>query len=59
MIPDIGLIISVYTLSRLAAMLGQPTSQTNTTAKILSALAILVTLVALVDLFQHTTPVPR
>jgi len=29
MIPDIGLMIGAYTITRLAAMLGQPTVNTN------------------------------
>jgi hypothetical protein len=55
MIPDIGLMVAAYIISRLAAMLGQPTSETNVIAKCLSVVAILVTVIAVFDLSSHGT----
>ena len=51
MIPDIGLIVAAYTLPRLSAMLSQPSSQTNLVAKMETVVAIVVTLIALFDLW--------
>jgi len=61
MIPDIGLIIAVYVVSRLTAMLGQSTEQTNVLAKVFCGIAILITVVSTIDLISHGTsfPTPR
>jgi hypothetical protein len=59
MIPDIGLIVAAYTLPRLSAMLSQPSSQTNLVAKMETVVAIVVTLIALFDLFSHSNSFPQ
>ena len=44
MIPDIGVMIAAYVITRMAALLGQPSPQANIGAKILAVLTIIVTL---------------
>ena len=58
MIPDIGLMIAAYTITRLTAMLGQPNAQTNVIAKILAAISILLVAGAMVDLMGKGVTVP-
>lgn len=56
MIPDIGLIIAVYTISRLTSMISQ--AETNLLAKVFSVIAILVTVVATADMVSHGASIP-
>ena len=63
MIPDIGLMIAAYIITRLVDLLGR--AEANIVAKILAVLSILVVLVTTVDLLSHGTsqipsfPTPR
>ena len=45
MIPDIGVMIAAYIVTRMVALLGQPQSQANLVAKVLAVITILVALV--------------
>jgi hypothetical protein len=58
-IPDIGLMIAVYIIARLTAMLGQSSEQTNVVAKVFSGIAILVTVISVIDLLSHGNSVPQ
>jgi len=58
MIPDIGLMIAAYTITRLTAMLGQPTSQTNVIAKISAVAAVVATCIAMFDLIGKSASFP-
>lgn len=58
MIPDIGLMVAAYIVTRLTAMLGQPNESVNIVAKIFCGIAILVTVVCVADLLSHGTSVP-
>ena len=59
MIPDIGMMIAAYIITRMAAMLGQPLQQANVTAKIFGGVTILITLICALDLLTKTTPTFR
>lgn len=59
MIPDIGPMIAAYIVTRMVALLGQPSLDANAAAKILAALTTLVTLVCAADLLQHRINVPN
>jgi hypothetical protein len=58
MIPDIGLMIAAYVITRLTAMLGQPLAETNVIAKIFCVIAIVITVVSTGDLLQHGVSIP-
>jgi hypothetical protein len=58
MIPDIGLMIAAYIVTRLTAMLGQPLAETNVVAKIFCAIAIIITVFSAGDLLQHGVSIP-
>lgn len=51
MIPDIGIIIAAYVITRCVAML----TKANPLARILAVLTILITLVCMLDLIAHGT----
>jgi hypothetical protein len=55
MIPDIGLIVAAYTIPRLIAMIGKPS--TDWISKFLLGPAVLATVVALVDLIMRSSSV--
>jgi hypothetical protein len=61
MIPDIGLMVAAYIITRLTAMLGRPNESVNVVAKVFAIITILVTLVCVVDLLGHglSAPSPR
>jgi hypothetical protein len=58
MLPDIGLIVAAYVITRLTAMLGQPNAETNPVAKVFCVIAILITLVSVADLVSHGMSFP-
>ena len=58
MIPDIGLMIAAYIVTRIAALLGQPIPQANVGAKVLGVITIIVTVICTVDLLSHSVNVP-
>ena len=58
MIPDIGLMIGAYIVTRMVALLGQPWSHANIVAKILAALTIIVTVICTGDLLMHGVNFP-
>jgi hypothetical protein len=58
MIPDIGIMIAAYIVTRMAALLGQPTPQANVASKILAVLTIIVTIVCGFDLIVHGINTP-
>jgi hypothetical protein len=57
-IPDIGIIIAAYVVTRMAALLGQPREQANIVAKVLAAITIVVTLFCALDLAIRGSPTP-
>jgi hypothetical protein len=50
LIPDIGVMIAAYIITRMAALLGQPSPEANVISKILAAITILVALFVSIDL---------
>ena len=60
MIPDIGLIVGFYVLTRMVSFVTRKESRVESTlVKIMAVITILVTLTCLVDLFLHgTTQMP-
>ena len=50
MIPDIGIMIAAYIITRMAQMFGQPSAMTHPIAKVLAVITILVTIVLGLDL---------
>jgi hypothetical protein len=52
MIPDIGIMMAAYIVTRMVGMLGQPNAQANVIAKVLAVITILITLGAAADLLQ-------
>ncbi|MGA8549024.1 MAG: hypothetical protein WB678_02185 [Stellaceae bacterium] len=57
MIPDIGIIIAAYVITRMALLVGTPTAPLL--ARILAVITVLVTLAAGVDLFARSLPAIR
>lgn len=51
MVPDIGVMIAAYIVTRMVALLGRPSPDTNIVAKILAALTIIVAVICAGDLF--------
>jgi hypothetical protein len=58
MIPDIGVMIGAYIVTRMAALLGQPSPHANIGAKILAVLTIIVTVFCTGDLLLHGVNIP-
>lgn len=58
MIPEIGVMVGLYIVTRMAALLGQPSEQANAVAKILAALTIVVTVIFAADLLVRGVNFP-
>ena len=58
MIPDIGLVIAAYLVTRMVALLGQPTPHANIVAKTLAVLTIIVTIICAGDLLTRGVNIP-
>ena len=53
MIPDIGVMIAAYIVTRMAALIGQPSADANSVAKVLAILSIIVTVICTADLLAR------
>ena len=58
MIQEIGVMIGLYIVTRMAALLGQPSEQANAIAKILAALTIVITVIFSGDLLVRGVNFP-
>jgi cytochrome b561 len=58
MLPDIGLMIAAYIVTRMVALLGQPRPQANPVAKVFAAITILVAVVCALDLVLRGVIMP-
>ncbi len=58
MIPDIGVMIAAYIVTRMVALIGQPNPHVNIVTKILAVLTIIVTVLCTGDLLTHGVNIP-
>ena len=58
MIPDIGVMIAAYIVTRMTALLGPPSPQANIVARILAVVTIIITVFCTVDLVSHGVVAP-
>jgi hypothetical protein len=58
MIPDIGIMVAAYIVTRMVTLLGPPSSQANFVAKAFSVVTIVITLFCTLDLLVHGVTVP-
>jgi len=57
-IPDIGIMVAAYIVTRMAALLGQRDPNANVVARILALLTIIITVICAADLLTHSVSIP-
>jgi K+-transporting ATPase A subunit len=58
MLPDIGLIIAAYVVTRMADLLGRRTERANIAARVLAILTIVITVFCAVDMVIRGSSIP-
>jgi hypothetical protein len=58
MIPAIGFMIAAYIITRMVALLGQPSPQANTAAKVMAVITIIVACICAADLLMTGATFP-
>jgi hypothetical protein len=58
MIPDIGIMVAAYIVTRMVALLGRSSAQANFVTKVFAVLTIVITLFCTLDLLVRGVTVP-
>ena len=56
MIPDIGVMIAAYIITRMIQMIGLPRDRANVATKVFATLTIVVTVICVLDLVIRGSP---